>query len=233
MTCNYCFQQTRFKIIRMIRQSENGEAVRKQILISIIIGVLLIIVLFFFDKRILMWMQDLLGRENLPHAELFTDNALSLFYAVFAALFAFALIRKNKKWIHLCLAYLMTQLIFSLGIVRILKVLLGRARPKYGSEFTFFETDFKFSSFPSGHAADAFVSGVFLYFLLKHSKYPGSRFVPLIYAFLIAISRIFVNVHYPSDVAAGMAIGIFGAWFFISRLPEYAALEKGNIRLDE
>ncbi|MDX2502381.1 MAG: hypothetical protein QNL14_18010 [Deltaproteobacteria bacterium] len=26
-----------------------------------------------------------------------------------------------------------------------------------------------------------------------------------------------MSSHYPSDVAAGMAIGIMGAWFFISR----------------
>jgi membrane-associated phospholipid phosphatase len=59
---------------------------------------------------------------------------------------------------------------------------------------------------------------VFLYYLLKRSRYPASRFLPLIYAFLIAISRVFVNVHHPSDVAAGVAIGILGAWFFIFRL---------------
>ncbi len=202
-----------------MRQAENNQAVKKQILISVLMVVLLIFVLFFFDKKILIWMQDLMGRENFHLAELFSDNALYLFYAVFAALFVYALVCKNKKWIRLCLTYLMTQLIFAFGIVRILKVFLGRERPKYGSEFTFFEFDFNFSSFPSGHAADAFVSGVFLYYLLKHSKYPGSRFIPLIYSFLIAISRVFVNVHHPSDVLAGMAIGIFGAWLFISRLP--------------
>ncbi|MBW2489525.1 MAG: phosphatase PAP2 family protein, partial [Deltaproteobacteria bacterium] len=43
-------------------------------------------------------------------------------------------------------------------------------------------------------------------------------FLPLIFAFLIALSRVFVSAHYPSDVAAGMAIGILGAWFFVSRL---------------
>ena len=36
-------------------------------------------------------------------------------------------------------------------------------------------------------------------------------------AILIAGSRVFVSSHYPSDVAAGMAMGIMGAWFFISR----------------
>jgi len=204
----------------MTRQTENNQAVRKPILISILIAVSLIVVLFFFDKSILIWMQGLMGRENFHLAEVFSDNALYLFYAVFAALFIFSLISKNKKWIYLCIAYLKTQLIFSFGIVRILKVFLGRARPKYGSEFIFFEFDYKYNSFPSGHAADAFVSGVFLYYILKNSKYPASCFLPLLYALLIAISRILINVHHPSDVAAGMAIGIFGAWFFISRYLE-------------
>ena len=204
----------------MIRQAQNNQAVRKQTLILILIVVLLIIVLFLFDKRILIWMQELMGPENLPIAKMVTHNGLYIFYAIFAALFAYSLILKNKKWINLCLAYLLTQLIFTFGVVRILKIIFGRARPKYGSDFNFFSFGSDFNSFPSGHAADAFVSGVFLYYLLKQSKCPAASFLPLVYAFLIAISRAFVNSHYPSDVVAGMAIGIFGAWFFISRLPD-------------
>jgi membrane-associated phospholipid phosphatase len=120
--------------------------------------------------------------------------------------------------LKLCLAYVKAQLIFSFVLVRILKIILGRARPGHGSEFTFFSLAFRYNSFPSGHSVDAFVSGVFLFYLLKNSKYSACRFLPLIYAFLIALSRVFISSHYPSDVAAGMAIGILGAWFFISRL---------------
>jgi membrane-associated phospholipid phosphatase len=203
----------------MINQVKNNQIVNKQLLISILMVVLLVVILFFFDKSILIWMQELMGPENLPIAEMVTHNGLYIFYAIFAALFAYSLIRKNKKWIHLCLIYILTQLVFAFGVVRILKIVFGRARPKYESDFNFFAFGFDVNSFPSGHAADAFVSGVFLYYLLKNSKYFAGSFLPLIYAFLIAISRAFVNSHYPSDVAAGMAIGIFGAWFFISRLP--------------
>ena len=102
-------------------------------------------------------------------------------------------------------------------VVRLLKVVLGRPRPGKGFEFTFFATGFSHNAFPSGHSADAFVSGVFLFYLLNQSKFSGYRYLPLVYAFLIASSRVFVSSHYPSDVAAGMAIGIMGAWFFISR----------------
>ena len=217
----------------MIRQRENNQAVRKQILVSILIVVLMIIVLFLFDKRILTWMQELMGPENLPIAELVTHHGLYVFYAIFTALFAYSLIRKNKKWFNLCLTYILTQLVFAFGVVRILKIVFGRARPKYGFDFNFFAFGFDLNSFPSGHAADAFVSGVFLYYFLKNSKYSVVSFLPLVYAFLIAISRAFVNSHYPSDVVAGMAIGIFGAWLFISRLPNYSALKNTSKRLDE
>ena len=98
-----------------------------------------------------------------------------------------------------------------------MKIFFGRARPKYGGEFTFFSLDSHFNSFPSGHSADAFVSGVFLYYLLKYSKYSKYRFLPLAYALLIAFSRVVVSAHYLSDAVAGMAIGILGAYFFLSR----------------
>ena len=207
----------------MIRQGESNKTVKKQRLILIPIVVLPIIILFFFDTRIWLAASNLVSRE--PYyaiTDFITDNGLYLFYAIFIAIFAYALIGKNKKLIGLLVAYLKTQLIFSIALVRILKIIVGRARPGHDPEFTFFSFAFRHNSFPSGHSTDAFVSGVFLFYLLKHSKYSACRFLPLIYAFLIAISRVFISSHYPSDVVAGMAIGILGAWFFISRSPDQA-----------
>jgi membrane-associated phospholipid phosphatase len=179
--------------------------VKKKTAILIAVILFLIVILLFFDTRI--WMAArILKSSNLYYpTDLLTNWGLSLFYLIFGALFAYAFIKKNRKLIDLCVAYLLTQL---------------RARPEHGAEFTFFSTHFRYNSFPSGHSADAFVSGVFLYYLLKYSKYAGYRFLPLIYAFFIALSRVSISSHYPSDVAAGMAIGILGAWFFISRLDD-------------
>jgi undecaprenyl-diphosphatase len=203
----------------MIRTGENNNSVKRYLLVFILISVSGIIILFFFDTRIWLAARNLVSRE--PYysiTDLITDNGLYLFYAAFIALFAYALIKKNKRLTSLLLAYIKAQLIFTFALVRILKIILGRARPEHGSEFTFFTFAFRYNSFPSGHSADAFVSGVFLFYLLKHSKYSACRFLPLIYAFLIGISRVFISSHYPSDVAAGMVIGILGAWFFIVRL---------------
>jgi len=178
-------------------------------------------ILFIFDTPIWLAARDLVEPDYLYIPELFTHWGLYLFYFIFAVIWIYGFFKKERNLINLGLAYLKAQLVFALVVVRLLKVFLGRARPGYGSEFTFFETSFKYNAFPSGHSADAFVSGIFLFYLLKQTKYAGCRFLPLIYAFLIAISRVFVSSHYPSDVAAGMTIGILGAWFFISRYQQH------------
>jgi len=198
-------------------QNEKKGWVKWKQALFILLALMSIPILFIFDTPIWLAVRGLVEPDYLVISKFLTHWGLYLFYAIFAGFWIYAFIRKNRKFIHIGLAYLKAQLVFSLLVVRILKVSLGRARPGHGSGFTFFETSSKFNSFPSGHSADAFVSGVFLYFLLKQTKYAGLRFLPLIYAFLIAFSRVCVSAHYPSDVAAGITIGILGAWFFILR----------------
>jgi membrane-associated phospholipid phosphatase len=205
---------------------ENNGAVKRKAAIFIPAILFTIIILLFFDTRLWLTARDLISPDFYFIAQLITDWGLYIFYAIFVALFVYSFIGKNRKLTGLCLAYLKAQLIVSFAVVRILKIVLGRARPDHGADFTFFSLNSRYNSFPSGHAADAFVSGVFLYLLLKQTKYTDYRFLPLIYAFLIAVSRVFVSAHYPSDVAAGMAIGILGAWFFVSRLSNPEKAEK-------
>jgi undecaprenyl-diphosphatase len=63
------------------------------------------------------------------------------------------------------------------------------------------------SSFPSGHtaAAVAFTSAV-------ASAWPGAGAVCAVPAAMVALERVQSGAHYPSDVAAGAAIGLAGAW---------------------
>lgn len=57
-------------------------------------------------------------------------------------------------------------------------------------------------SMPSGHAATSFAGAVVLSYLQ-----PRSAPYMFLLAVAIAFSRIYVGVHYPSDVAAGAALG--------------------------
>ncbi|MDE6203885.1 MAG: phosphatase PAP2 family protein [Lachnospiraceae bacterium] len=59
-------------------------------------------------------------------------------------------------------------------------------------------------SFPSGHAGSSFASGSVLY-----RRLPKRYGIPiLVLAVLISFSRLYVGVHYPTDVLAGMLTGI-------------------------
>jgi undecaprenyl-diphosphatase len=58
------------------------------------------------------------------------------------------------------------------------------------------------SSFPAGHAATAFAGAVLLAFVA-----PRCAPFALALATLIATSRVYVGVHYPTDVVAGAALG--------------------------
>jgi len=63
-------------------------------------------------------------------------------------------------------------------------------------------------SFPSGHATLAFAFAAAAFFFIgKRVGYACG-----IFALLIALSRVFVGVHFVSDIVAGAAIGICGAW---------------------
>ncbi len=85
----------------------------------------------------------------------------------------------------------------------ILKPLIARIRPYDVNTSVQLliprSTDF---SFPSGHTASSFASVSALYFSRKKLWIPS-----LVLAILIAFSRLYLYVHYPSDVAAGMLIG--------------------------
>ena len=62
------------------------------------------------------------------------------------------------------------------------------------------------NSFPSGHSYSAFNCAVVL--TIFHKK-AGYVLIPT--SFLIAISRVFLCVHYPTDILAGMLLGILTA----------------------
>ena len=65
-------------------------------------------------------------------------------------------------------------------------------------------TDF---SFPSGHTGASFAASSGLYFAKNRLWIPA-----VILSVLIAFSRLYLYVHYPTDVLAGAFLGIISGW---------------------
>ena len=84
-----------------------------------------------------------------------------------------------------------------------LKTVFDRPRPPLGEDPVTALTRLPVSgSFPSGHAATAFAAAVALGLLVPRLRVPA-----LTVAALVAFSRVYLGVHYVSDVVAGGLIG--------------------------
>lgn len=117
-------------------------------------------------------------------------------------------------------------LIFSGIIVQILKRVFTRNRPYWILEnLNTFGIDLSDYSFPSGHSAASFSVAVII-----SLNIPKLTLVVIIIASLIAISRIYLAVHYPTDVAVGIIIGVISSFIVEYKLyPLLYAFIKSRI----
>ena len=83
-------------------------------------------------------------------------------------------------------------------------------------------------SFPSGHAGAAFAAASALYFERSRLWIPAG-----VLAVLIAFSRLYLYVHYPSDVLVGAMIGIMIGWAaaFFTDKADFLILRKSGRQL--
>lgn len=103
---------------------------------------------------------------------------------------------------------LLVSLLSGVGVMHALKVLFGRPRPDLVAAIANVET----AAFPSGHAMmGAITYGTVAYLVgriadapLRHATWTGAALLVV----LIGLSRIYVGVHYPTDVLAGWLAGI-------------------------
>lgn len=153
------------------------------------------------DANILLWIQEHLRSDVLTPAVTFLThlgNAGMIWIALTIVLLCFR--RTRKAGILSACSMLVTFLIANV----ILKNAVARIRPyEVVAGLQLLIERQKDLSFPSGHSASSFAAAVTM-FLECPKKYSVWA---LILAGLIAASRLYVGVHYPTDVLAGILVG--------------------------
>ncbi len=144
-----------------------------------------------------------------PLARLFSLLGRGGIALILLGLFLLAF-RRTRRYgaavlLSLAIGALLTNVLF--------KPLVARPRPYAGTASVLyrwwreagasFERDL---SFPSGHTTAAMAAMSALFFLDAHAK--RTRWLYLLPAFLMGFSRLYLVVHYPTDVLAGLLTGL-------------------------
>jgi membrane-associated phospholipid phosphatase len=169
---------------------------------------------FAFDKTILLWIHSFanptLDRVMEEITNLGNPNTVvAIVIITFLLLLWHQYYQEAKIFVVDCLG----GVFFSYGF----KVLFGKVRPDLWRS-PIKETSF---SYPSGHALGSTILYGFLAYLLA-TRYP--RFAWFIYVLavlliaVIGLSRLYLGVHWPTDIIGGYCIGFLWVMFCIAML---------------
>lgn len=167
-------------------------------------------------------MMDVLVQHELQFLHLL-HNTLTPFWSVFWTIITY-FGEGGIFWIALSLTMMIFKKTrkagFAMGLALLMGVIVGNgilknvvARPRpyildptlsIGLAWGKMSGDF---SFPSGHTMASFEASFALF--LQHKK---GGIAALILALFVAVSRLFLSVHYPTDVLAGALIGLLFAY---------------------
>ena len=157
-----------------------------------------------FELTILDFINDKLSGPILdkimPIISMFGDHGI-----FWMALTAILLIPRKTRKLALSMA-----IALSLGFIcgnLAIKNIIARTRPyEYRPEFNLLVSKLKDFSFPSGHSLASFEAATCIF--IRYKKW---GIAALTLAVLIAFSRLYLFVHFPSDVLAGTILGILFA----------------------
>lgn len=174
-----------------------------------------------FDFRIFGFLNNYINEVNTGVMVFITFFATHTFLIpANLVLIAYFLFIKRHRWYSIKVPVVA---IGSVCMMLLLKLFFSRPRP-----LTPLLQEVKGFSFPSGHSMSAMTFyGLIIYLVYKNVTLPWLRWtlILVLSLFIVAIgfSRIYLRVHYTSDVLAGFAIGLI--WLVIS-ISVMAGIEK-------
>ncbi len=149
-------------------------------------------------------------------------------YFLILLLLNFLFLKNKKKYSTMILEAFFSAILARLVITNIIRTIYYRPRPFIEHQVNLLLEHSAEGSFPSGHAAFFFALSAIVYFFNKKA---GIFF--LIISFLMGIARVFVGIHYPRDILAGIFVGVFSAWLvnkYLKKVINKFFPKKSNIQ---
>lgn len=156
------------------------------------------------DSSILIWIQETLRNDFMTRFWIFITSLGDGGFWTITGLLMLCF----KKTRRVGITALISLMICSLMTNQILKNLFARPRPfqEIIDVISLIRKPMGYS-FPSGHTSSSFAAAIIYYRML-----PKRYGVPaLILAGMIGFSRLYLGVHYPSDVLGGIIVALIGS----------------------
>ena len=174
-----------------------------------------------YDEYVIQWFNKKIRHKTL---DAFFYGVTYLAGPTFLTVSSVLALLFTKGFARRVVMEIVLALVVSGGIVQILKKVFSRNRPYWIlKELNTLGIDLTDYSFPSGHTTASFSLGT-----VMALNFPQYAVIFLLYGCIIGISRIYLAVHYPTDVVAGLLIGIFSSllvhWKIFPVLVPYALL---------
>ena len=177
-----------------------------------------------FDDSVSAFVISFRSQSLTPYFKFMTDMGDRFAYIVITIILGAYLFIRHKNWKFM--AQTVIVLLLSTVTNILLKSVINRARPSHEHL-----VEVNSLSFPSGHSMSAMAFYGFLVYLTAVTKIPMVLKIVLITLLCvtilsIGISRIYLGVHYPSDVAAGFIGGLIWVTFCIVAFNVISLLRK-------
>lgn len=155
------------------------------------------------DSTILLWIQENVRSPWLDQWMLFLSNTAWMLVLIPLGLLLFK--KTRKAGFYLLASYILCLVLSSY----IIKPLVMRVRPFLAvAGLERIGNIPGGSSFPSSHTTSVFSIAFMLVWLKKKVWWIPS----FIYASAVAFSRLYLGVHYPTDVVGGILTALIGSW---------------------
>lgn len=167
-----------------------------------------------YDKQLLVYLNNL-GSESFDGVWLLITNQ---FYLAPIFLYIFYLLWKKIGWKNLWIVLLFIALIIMVcdQTTNLFKYTFQRLRPVNDLEIK--ESlriliSRKSFSFFSGHASNSMSTTLFIFLIFR--KYYKYAFLLFLFPLIFAYSRIYLGLHFPTDILTGYFVGaIVGSFFY-------------------